>query len=84
MTAWKAISAGAPDLEAMKIANPVVIPRNHRIEEAIQAAVKNGDLSPFHQLVDRVTKPFSESVGETDFEAPPKPEEIVTSTFCGT
>jgi len=84
MTAWRTISAGAPDLEAMKLANPVVIPRNHRIEEAIQAAVKNGDLSPFHQLVDRVTKPFSESAGKTDFEAPPKPEEIVTSTFCGT
>ena len=84
ITAWKAISSGNPNLEVMKRANPIVIPRNHRIEEAIQAAVKNGDLAPFHQLVDRVTKPFSESTGDTDFEAPPKPDEIVTSTFCGT
>lgn len=68
---------------AMEASNPALIPRNHRIEEAIAAAVY-GDFSYFHRLVDALSSPFSEADSVADLRLPPKPEERVTRTFCGT
>ncbi|THV21284.1 protein adenylyltransferase SelO [Peteryoungia ipomoeae] len=68
---------------AMEAVNPALIPRNHRIEEAIAAAVY-GDFSIFHRLVDAVAAPFTESLASADLRLPPRPEERVTRTFCGT
>ena len=42
--------------------NPVYIPRNHRVEEALAKATE-GELAPFHQLVDIVSSPFDERPG---------------------
>lgn len=68
---------------AMEAVNPALIARNHRIEEAIAAAVY-GDFSYFHRLVDALSSPFAETPQEADLRLPPKPEERVTRTFCGT
>lgn len=67
----------------MKSANPVLIPRNHRVEQAIQAAY-GGDYSIFLRLVEAWANPYVEPSEYQDLEAPPLPEEIVQKTFCGT
>ena len=63
--------------------NPLYIPRNHRVEEAIQGAYA-GDLTVFHELVAVLAKPFEEQAGRERYAEPPRPEERVTQTFCGT
>ncbi len=68
----------------MRAVNPVIIPRNHQVEAAIKAAVSSGDFAPFHRLVDALAKPFDDRPGIDDLKKPPKPEEIVRATFCGT
>lgn len=64
----------------MERANPAIIPRNHRVEEAIQAAL-TGDFSPFHRLADALRTPFDD---HGDLAEPPAPEQEVRQTFCGT
>jgi len=73
----------AHDTSKMSKANPVLIPRNHRVEQAIQSAYR-GDFAPFHRLVDALKKPFCDEAKYSDLETPPLPEEIVHETFCGT
>ncbi|MGL3607337.1 protein adenylyltransferase SelO [Rhizobium sp. G187] len=67
----------------MDAVNPALIPRNHRIEEAIAAAVYN-DFSFFHRLVDALSDPYRELPDAEDLRLPPTPEQRVTRTFCGT
>jgi uncharacterized protein YdiU (UPF0061 family) len=67
----------------MRRANPAYIPRNHRIEEMI-AAAERGDLAPLEALLEVVASPFEERPEHARFAEPPKPEERVTQTFCGT
>lgn len=67
----------------MKSVNPVFIPRNHQVEAMIQAAI-TGDYAPFERLLAVLSNPYSEQPKNTDLELPPKPEEIVHATFCGT
>ncbi len=80
---WEAATQSAPDTNAMQKSNPVLIPRNHRVEQAIQAAYGN-DFNPFHQLVDVLAKPFEDRAEFSAYEQAPKPSEIVHQTFCGT
>lgn len=68
---------------AMDAVNPALIPRNHRIEEAIAAAVY-GDFSFFHRLVDALATPYLEDPETAYLSVPPAPDERVTRTFCGT
>jgi uncharacterized protein YdiU (UPF0061 family) len=70
-------------LALMRRTNPVFIPRNHRIEEAIQAG-NEGDFEPFRQLNQVLQNPFSEQIDFTEFEGAPAPDEVVHATFCGT
>jgi uncharacterized protein YdiU (UPF0061 family) len=75
---------GAPASAArMRLANPAYIPRNHRVEEAIAAALE-GDLAPFEALVTVLERPFEEQEGKERYAAAPRPEERVKATFCGT
>ena len=67
----------------MRQANPVFIPRNHRIEEVIQAG-KQGDFGPFHRFLEVLQHPFEEQLASSDYENPPEPHERVRATFCGT
>jgi uncharacterized protein YdiU (UPF0061 family) len=69
---------------AMYSANPVFIPRNHLVEEAIAAATRNDDFAPFHQLVDVLTHPHQYRPELARYATPPQPQEVVRQTFCGT
>lgn len=68
---------------AMRSVNPRFIPRNHLVEEAINAALA-GDYAPFENLIGVLASPFEEQAGMDKYAAPPQPEEIVRQTFCGT
>ena len=70
--------------DAMDSVNPVYIPRNHMVHEALEAA-HDGNLGPFCELVERVTDPFS-PVPRAERYALPAPDEFasVFRTFCGT
>jgi uncharacterized protein YdiU (UPF0061 family) len=70
--------------EAMRLANPVFIPRNHRVEQALAAAVEHGDYTPFEDLLAVVTRPFDDQPGRERYADPPRPDERVERTFCGT
>jgi uncharacterized protein YdiU (UPF0061 family) len=65
----------------MADANPVIIPRNHRIEEIIQAAV-SGDFAPFERLNTALATPYQTT--DSDLHRAPLAAEIVPATFCGT
>jgi len=69
--------------EAMRRANPAFIPRNHRVEQAIAAATV-GDLGPFETLVRVLARPYDEQPEDRHLAEPPRPEERVEQTFCGT
>jgi len=70
-------------LALMRRSNPIFIPRNHRIEEAIQAG-NLGDYQPFHRLNEVLRQPFAEQPESAAYEAAPEPDEVVQATFCGT
>jgi len=63
--------------------NPAFIPRNHRIEAVIVAAV-NGDYAPFEALIKVLAKPFEDQPEFADYANPPAAHEVVCQTFCGT
>ncbi len=69
---------------ALNNANPLYIPRNHRIEEAIAAAVENADFGPFERLHRVLAGPFEARAEAAGYETPPGPEQRVYQTFCGT
>ncbi|MFK7931375.1 MAG: YdiU family protein [Myxococcota bacterium] len=68
---------------AMNRANPVYIPRNHKVEEALNAAIE-GDLAPFQRMWDVVTSPFDERPEFTEFAGPAPADSAPYQTFCGT
>jgi uncharacterized protein YdiU (UPF0061 family) len=68
----------------MRAANPAFIPRNHRVEEAIVAAVERDDFAPFETLVAVLSRPYDDQPQFAAYADPPKPGEIVHQTFCGT
>ena len=65
-------------------ANPKYVPRNHRVEAVIRAAVDRGDFAPFEEILAVLSQPFEEQPGMERYAKPPRPEERVTQTFCGT
>jgi uncharacterized protein YdiU (UPF0061 family) len=70
--------------DAMRRANPRYIPRNHRIEEVIAAATTEDDFVPFETLLQVLVQPFDEQPRAAAYAAPPRPEQRVLETFCGT
>lgn len=71
-------------VQAMRAVNPAVIPRNHRVEQALDAAIERGDLSSFGDLLAILARPYDEQPATADYTRPPRPEERVLQTFCGT
>ena len=69
--------------EKMDAINPLFIPRNHRVEKSIQDAIR-GNYASFHQLNDVLSNPFSDQPELVSYSMPPKEEEKITNTFCGT
>ena len=70
-------------IELMRMSNPAVIARNHRVEEAIKAAA-SGDYRLFADLVGILAQPFDLCSTHSAYADSPKPEEAVQRTFCGT
>ena len=86
LTSWRARLQQLDPGQAtalMRRTNPVFIPRNHRIEAAIQAG-NRGDFTLFHQIHQVLQQPFTEQPEFSDYEAAPTPDEVVCETFCGT
>jgi uncharacterized protein YdiU (UPF0061 family) len=80
-----AAGTGVARAERMRRVNPSVIPRNHRVEEALAAASDDDDLGPFDRLLDALRQPYDESAGNGRYAEPAQAE--VTAgyrTFCGT
>ena len=69
---------------AMRQVNPAFIPRNHRVEQAIEAAVERRDWGPLDELMTVLAAPFEDHPALADYARPPEPGEEVTQTFCGT
>jgi len=79
---WRAMEK-TNEPELMRLTNPAVIARNHRVEQAIAAACA-GDLEPMRRLTKVLETPFTLASEDAEFAAPPLPHERVTRTFCGT
>lgn len=70
--------------QTMLALNPVFIPRNHLVEEVIRAASDMDDFEPFHRLVERLAHPCRYEAADAHYAMPPRPEQVVARTFCGT
>lgn len=77
----KTLAQVRKDLESI---NPIIIPRNHLVEKAIQAAVKNNDFSFTENLLKALATPFSAQQEFGEFQKPASPTEQIHATFCGT
>jgi uncharacterized protein YdiU (UPF0061 family) len=89
VTKWHrrlAEEGGEPDERraAMRAANPRFIPRNHLVEEAISAAMALQDFGPFETLLTVLSAPYEDQPGFERYTQPPRPDQIVRQTFCGT
>jgi uncharacterized protein YdiU (UPF0061 family) len=69
---------------AMRGVNPAVIPRNHRIEAALAAAVEDEDFGPFERLRAILAQPYAAEAEDAAFMAPPAEPDPLYRTFCGT
>ncbi|THD64920.1 MAG: YdiU family protein [Bradyrhizobium sp.] len=70
--------------DAMQSVNPAFIPRNHRVEAAIEAAVNRDDFAPFEGLLTVLSKPYEDQPAFASYADPPEPDQRVFQTFCGT
>lgn len=77
---------GSPASRAggLRAANPAFIPRNHRVEAALGAAIWQRDLGRFETLLGVLSRPFEDQPEHRALMLPPQPEERVERTFCGT
>ncbi len=70
--------------QAMRAVNPAFIPRNHRVEQALDVAIEYGDFSPFAELLTVLSRPYEDQADFADYANPPHANERVFRTFCGT
>lgn len=87
-TVWKQRLSRQPQSddmvrELMKKTNPAVIPRNHRVEEALEAA-NNDDYSVMHRFLDALSNPYAYTPNQEEFSKLPKPTSCKYITYCGT
>lgn len=68
----------------MKKSNPAVIPRNHRVEEALDAAVKQGDYSVMNRLLEVLSRPYDYTPDQEEYSKLPQASNQPYRTFCGT
>jgi uncharacterized protein YdiU (UPF0061 family) len=87
IAAWRERLAAEGDAAsraaALRAANPIYIPRNHLVEEALTAA-EQGNTAPFEALAAVLADPFTERPGLERYATPAREEERVLATFCGT
>ena len=70
-------------LKLMRSNNPLVIPRNHKVEEALESA-NSGDLNPAKNLLKILEKPYEEKKEINEYQSPAPPSNEIYKTFCGT
>ncbi|NOU72725.1 YdiU family protein [Paenibacillus sp. LMG 31458] len=70
--------------QLMRSSNPAIIPRNHRVEDALEAAVKQGDYSVMERLLDVLSRPYAHSTEQADYYTLPELSDRPYQTFCGT
>ena len=78
---------GKPDdasTELMRNSNPVVIPRNHQVEKALEEAVVVGDYGPMGKLLKELADPYTYTAEKEEYMAPPAPSAVPYKTYCGT
>ncbi|QTP60296.1 YdiU family protein [Billgrantia antri] len=68
----------------MRLTNPAFIPRNHRVQQALTAAMDENDFGPFETLLEIVTRPYDDQPERVEYTLPAEPTERVFRTFCGT
>ena len=68
----------------MRNSNPALIPRNHRVEAALEAAVEKGDYSVMERLLEVLSNPYAHSPQQLDYSTLPEPSACPYRTFCGT
>ena len=71
-------------LNLMRTSNPLIIPRNHKVEEVLESASINGVLEPLHNLLRVLKKPYDNQSDIIDYQSPPAPSKHKYQTFCGT
>jgi serine/tyrosine/threonine adenylyltransferase len=86
---WRQRIAGEPQSAndrqtAMRAVNPAFIPRNHRVEAVIEAAVNRDDFALFEELLTVLSKPYDDQSAFSAYTDPPEPDQRVLQTFCGT
>jgi uncharacterized protein YdiU (UPF0061 family) len=70
--------------QLMRNSNPAIIPRNHRVEAALEAAVNEGDLSVMDRLLDVLSNPYEHTPEQAEYATLPEPSNCPYQTFCGT
>jgi uncharacterized protein YdiU (UPF0061 family) len=68
----------------MRAVNPAFIPRNHRVEAMIRAAVDREDFAEFEELLAVLSRPFDDQPEFLQYQHPPLEDERVLATYCGT
>ncbi|NVK17712.1 MAG: YdiU family protein [Methylocystaceae bacterium] len=76
-------SKGSPK-DVMQQNNPVYIPRNHKVEEALYAAEVQADLTKFHEILQVLKQPYREQSQYSSYQLAPTKDQVVARTFCGT
>ena len=77
-------SAAEERAAAMRRVNPAYIPRNHLVQQVIDAAVERAEYEPFRELVRVTAHPYEEAPETEAYAKPARPEQCVLQTFCGT
>ena len=70
--------------QAMRQTNPAFVLRNHLAQQAVDAAIDHLDFEPMHRLVEVLSRPYDDQPENKHFAQPPRPDERVLKTFCGT
>ncbi len=74
----------AASQQLMRTTNSAIIPRNHQVEAALEAAVKQGDFSRMNRFLDVLSNPYAHSQKQAEYATPPEPSTCQYRTFCGT
>ena len=61
----------------MRAVNPAFSPRNHRVEQAVDAAIESGDFSPFADLLTVLSRPYEDQAAFAEYANPPQSSERV-------
>ena len=71
-------------LGLMRKNNPVIIPRNYRIEEVLKTSVDCSNFSPLYDFLEALKKPYDDQLRNTAYHSPPTQDKKAYKTFCGT